>query len=93
MLGLPLDTIDQSGKLNALRLVDIEPIVDEIWPWLADTRNREWLLIVDNHDDLENVKIADFSPTRLSGSVIITSRAQNSQRVGEVKTEVGIEIL
>lgn len=73
--------------------MDIEPFVDAVRPWLADTRNREWLLIVDNYDDLENVMIADFSPTRLSGSVIITSRAQTSQRLGEVKIEVGIEIL
>lgn len=97
LLSLPVDAIDQAGQLATL--ADIKLIIQAVRLWLADTDNQGWLIIFDNHDDLEMVNIRDFLPPR-SGSVIITSRAKGSQRLGSssfevdvVQLEDGIEIL
>jgi hypothetical protein len=97
MLGLPPDVIDETGRLRAS--TDSKPIIEAAKMWLADEENQKWLLIIDNYDDLENVDITEFLPTRSPGSVIITSRARDSRRFGEslevieVEEEHGIEIL
>lgn len=80
MLGLPFGAISEAGKITAL--VDMEVVVEAVKGWLGNEDNGGWLLIVDNYDDLENVDIAEFLP-RERGRVIITSRAQDSQRLGK----------
>lgn len=96
MLGLPVDAVDQAGQLGAS--ADTKPIIGAVKFWLTNKNNQEWLIIVDNYDDLETVDIADFLP-RSSGHIIITSRSQDSRRLGSsfeldvVSLDDGIEIL
>lgn len=97
LLGMPPGAIDETGKL--VGLVDTGPVIEAVRSWLADPGNQKWLLVIDNYDDLENVNIVDFLPTRSSGSVIITSRARDSQRLGkgleveEIEQGDGVELL
>lgn len=80
MLGLPFGTLDAAGKVSPV--ADTEVVVEAVKGWLGNEDNSRWLLIVDNYDDLENVDIADYLP-REGGRIIVTSRAQDSQRLGK----------
>lgn len=96
MLGMSPNLINHAGILTPS--ADIGPVVAAVKAWMANKDNQKWLLIVDNYDDLDDVQIADYLP-HSSGSVIITSRAQDSRRLGTgieiegVQLEDGIEIL
>ncbi|RPB06363.1 hypothetical protein P167DRAFT_530999 [Morchella conica CCBAS932] len=47
--------------------------------WLSQQSNREWLLILDNVDDLESFNIDSFIPTCDHGTVIITTRRRRPE--------------
>ncbi|KAI5836931.1 hypothetical protein DFP73DRAFT_620673 [Morchella snyderi] len=87
MLRLPPDVIDETGRLRAS--TDSKPIIEAAKMWLADEENQKWLLIIDNYDDLENMDITEFLPTRSPGSVIITSRVRDSRRLSESLEKLG----
>ena len=81
-LGLPPDVIDQNGKLTASR--DVTDIaITSIIDWFAAEENNQWLLIIDNYDDLRNVDIFDFLHPSSSGSILITSRSRDACRIGK----------
>lgn len=67
--------------------------------WLLSTGNDEWLIIFDNHDDTESVKLLEFFPVCDFGSIIITTRRPEVRHlgigveVGEIDKEAGISIL
>ncbi|MBS1788698.1 MAG: tetratricopeptide repeat protein [Acidobacteria bacterium] len=62
LLGLPeKNAQDQSETVNAVKR------------WFA--QNKEWLLILDNADDLEMAR--EFIPANQNGRVLLTTRAQN----------------
>lgn len=96
MLRLPTSGIDHAGQLVAS--TDMKLIIQAVKSWFGNSKNQNWLIIVDNYDDLEAVSISDFLP-QSTGSVIITSRAQHSRRFGAsleldvIDREDGIEIL
>lgn len=48
--------------------------LDPFLIWLAHENNRQWLIIFDNHDDLESVRLRELLPNTAWGSVLITSR-------------------
>ena len=81
-LGLPPGVVDQNGKLTTSRDIT-EIIVPAITAWFAADDNSQWLLIIDNYDDLRNVNIYDFLPPNSLGSVLITSRSRDTCCVGE----------
>jgi tetratricopeptide (TPR) repeat protein len=56
--------------------------------WL--TQNRDWLLILDNANAPEIV--ADFLPSRLTGAVLLTSRATNFDAVGNL-SPIALEVM
>ena len=97
-LGLPPDVVGQNGKLNPSK-DSMGIVVDAVKSWFAAESNNRWLLIIDNYDDLENVKIFDFLHTNSSGSILITSRSRATGRIGkdfevqEVTEDEGLEIL
>ena len=74
-LGLPSDVVDQSGKLTTSRDIT-EIVVNAVIAWFAADDNNQWLLILDNYDDLRNVDIYEFLPQGSPGSVLITSRSR-----------------
>ena len=81
ILGLPPDVVDQNGKLTTSRDIT-ETVVNSIKEWLAAEDNNQWLLIIDNYDDM-SVNIYDFLHPRSSGSILITSRSRDTRRIGE----------
>ena len=97
VLGLPPDVVDQNGKLTTSRDIT-ETVVNSIKEWLAAEDNNQWLLIIDNYDDM-SVNIYDFLHPRSSGSILITSRSRDTRRIGEalevqeVTQEEALEIL
>ena len=50
--------------------------------WLARPTNTDWLLILDNLDDLESFDLTSLMPTTQHGHVIITSRRHQAIRLG-----------
>ena len=96
-LGLPPNVVDQNGKLTTSRDI-AEIIVKAIVGWFAAENNNQWLLIIDNYDDM-SVNIYDFLHPRSLGSILITSRSQDTRRIGkalevqEVTQDEALEIL
>jgi len=51
--------------------------------WLAAEKNEEWLLILDNYDDVDAVDLHSILPACSHGNVIITSQKSNLEVVGK----------
>lgn len=100
ILGLAPDDINLKGQLKT-SADSAERIVDAVKSWLttAARESYQWLLIIDNYDDLETVGLQDFLPTNSPGSIIITTRSRDARRLGsdievaEVEHEDAVEIL
>ena len=97
-LGLPQDAVDRNGKLNISGDIT-EIVVTAVTSWFAAEDNNGWLLIFDNYDDLKNVNIFDFLHPGSTGSILITSRSQDTCHIGkglevqEVAEDEALEIL
>ena len=97
-LGLPPNAVDQNGELSASRDIT-EIVVHATKSWFAAEDNNQWLLIIDNYDDLSNVNVYDFLHPGSSGSILITSRSRDARRIGkeielqEVTEAEALEIL
>jgi hypothetical protein len=63
-----------------------EEVVSTVISWLSDSA-QNWLLVLDNADDLDNVDLRSFFPTAASRRILITSRNPNSRHFG-----IGLEI-
>ncbi|KAI5842039.1 hypothetical protein BZA05DRAFT_380199 [Tricharina praecox] len=96
-LGIP-GGIDISGTVQRQILNS-----GNVWPtikrWLQKKGNDKWLLLVDNHDDLETVNIVDYLPTSDWARIIVTSRRSEIQSLGhsisvaEMEKDVGLAML
>jgi hypothetical protein len=86
MLGLPLDTVTENGQFKASEEA-VAGVVEAVKGWLAADDNKRWLMIMDNHDDLE-VDVEEYLPAGMTGSILITSRAPDSARLGTGSLEV-----
>ena len=75
-LGLPPDTGNRNGELNASGDI-IGTVVKSIISWFAAEDNG-WVLIFDNYDDLKNMNIFNFLQPGSSGSILITSRSRDT---------------
>ncbi|KAL8999156.1 MAG: hypothetical protein Q9169_001935 [Polycauliona sp. 2 TL-2023] len=73
-LGLPSGE-DPQTAINAVR------------DWFTDHKRGDWLLVIDNADNLKEVNIQPFIPPINKGHVIITSRNRETAELG-----TGIEI-
>ena len=95
-LGLPPDVVDQYKLTTSRDITEI--VVNAIMEWFAAEDNNQWLLIMDNYDDM-SVNIYDFLHPRSLGSILITSRSRDTRRIGkalevqEVKEDEALEIL
>lgn len=50
-----------------------------------EERNRPWLLVMDNYDNPRQLKkIASYMPDSVHGSILITSRQANLERLGTI---------
>ena len=56
-------------------------VISEVKSWLSDSVEN-WLLVLDNADDLDNVDLRSFFPNAPSRKILITSRNPISGRFG-----------
>lgn len=77
MLGLPSKQNNRQGT----SLVD-DPVIQSVLQWFQDRNemDREWLVIVDNADDVKS-DLKHVIPRGLRGRLIITSRDEQSQKL------------
>ena len=72
---------------------DLQTAIDSVRDWFTDHRKGDWLLVIDNAENLNEVDIQPFIPPINKGSVIITSRNRevaelgNAIELGEMKVE------
>jgi tetratricopeptide (TPR) repeat protein len=76
---LILDFVAVAGLLNLSEkdMQDQNKVVEAVKRWLKE--HREWLLILDNADDLEMVR--EFVPPAFGGHILLTTRAQSMGRL------------
>jgi hypothetical protein len=76
--------LDANGKLASDETA-ASRVTEAVKEWLATNQNGEleWLLVLDNYDDVDAVDIHLLLPTCDAGNVIITSRKSNLQEVGK----------
>lgn len=76
-----------------------ECIINGIKLWLSQEENRDWLLVFDNVDDLETLRIETFMPSTMAGNIIMTSRRSDCAHFGvglevkEMTKEEGVKLL
>ena len=69
-------TADLSRICDLLQLVDVSNHLNAFKHWLSQEYHRNWLLIFDNTDDLESVRLSNYIPRTSWGHTIITRRDQ-----------------
>jgi hypothetical protein len=76
--------LDVNGKLASDEIA-ARRVTEAVKEWLAVNQNgeSEWLLVLDNYDDVDAVDINLLLPTCDAGNVIITSRKSNLHAVGK----------
>jgi hypothetical protein len=75
-------TLNSSLRVVANRILlpatvgklDDDQLRIEVLNWLSELENFRWLLILDNHDDLDGYKIQEYFPSAAHGSIIVTTR-------------------
>jgi hypothetical protein len=84
------DLVDNHGHLIDGGIEGQDRIRRAVIRWLSLPLNDQWLLIYDGVDDLDEIRSfegGNYLPFTSTGTIIITSRIQESQMIGE-----GIEI-
>lgn len=78
---------------------DPQTAIDSVRDWFTDHKQGDWLLVIDNADNLNEVDIQPFIPPINRGSVIITSRNRGAAELGpaielgEMKAEDAVALL
>jgi hypothetical protein len=58
-------------------------VLDKVLSWLSDASPGNWLLVLDNVDDLDNIDLRTFFPTAALGRILVMSRNPTSRHFGE----------
>jgi hypothetical protein len=76
--------LDANGKLASDETAALR-VTEAVEEWLAANRTGEleWMLVLDNYDDVDAVDIHLMLPSCAAGHVIITSRKSNLQELGK----------
>lgn len=96
-LGL-IGVVDENGLLFPGAEHD-ECIINGMKLWFSDQENRNWLLVFDNVDDLEALKIETLMPSPAAGTIIMTSRRLDCAHFGlglevkEMPEQEGVNLL
>ena len=67
---------------------DQQTVIDSVRNWFTDHEQGDWLLVIDNADQLDEVNIQCVIPPINKGSVIITSRNREAAALG-IAIELG----
>lgn len=99
MLGLH-GCIGSTGQLfEKAKGADADLVMKAMRKWLSSTGNDNWLVIFENNDDIESIKLQDFVPAGECGNIIITTRRPEISclgvgiEVGQVDVDAGVSIL
>ena len=84
--------MDAAEALRKLT-IDVDVVINGVLMWLSLSSNREWLLIIDNVDrdhlhkdrDPQAYDVRKYFPSADHGSILITSRLANLERLGHGK--------
>jgi len=76
------DCLNPNGQISSDAAAELR-VTTAVKEWLAAKHNEEWLLVLDNYDDVNAVEIRLLLPTCDAGNVIITSRKNNLQLLGK----------
>ncbi|KAI9849349.1 MAG: hypothetical protein M1837_004809 [Sclerophora amabilis] len=71
-----------SGQLPAQDLPSQQRVIDAVKQYFTNHDSGDWLLVVDNADDLKEINVEAFTLQILKGSVIIASRNRQAQGFG-----------
>jgi len=74
--------LNPNGEISSDTAAELR-VTTAVKEWLAAKHNGEWLLVLDNYDDVDAVDIRLLLPTCDAGNVIITSRKSNLQILGK----------
>jgi len=74
--------LSPKGQISSGAAAELR-VTTAVKEWLAAKHNEEWLLVLDNYDDVDAVDIHLLLPTCDAGNVIITSRKNNLQMLGK----------
>jgi hypothetical protein len=84
--------VDEDGQLSLDRGAHaIKKIIHAVIAWLSQDGNDKWLLVydgVDNVDHLSFLESSDYFPKKPVGTIILTSRIQESKYIGTGSIEV-----
>lgn len=80
LLGMG-SSVGEYGELSAEK-GSTELILGAVKRWFIQEQNRQWLLVLDNVDDLDSFDIRSLIPTTSQGTIIITSRRKECARLG-----------
>lgn len=61
---------------------DSQTAIDSVRDWFTDHKQRDWLLVIDNADKLNEIDIQPFIPPIKKGSVIIRRRNREAAELG-----------
>jgi hypothetical protein len=59
-----------------------DAVIEAVRDWLTDHDRGDWLLIVDNADNLDDFNPVDYLPATSKGNIILTSRNQQAVAFG-----------
>jgi hypothetical protein len=76
------ELVDINGRITA-DSVALDEIMSACLQWFDREGNTDWLLVFDNVDDLESFRVAEFFPTKMQGSIILTSRRTECCKLGK----------
>jgi hypothetical protein len=71
---------DQHGSILSGNITD--RVMSEVLSWLSDEHWGNWLLVLHNADNLDNVDLTTLFPSAASGRILITSRNPGSHQFG-----------
>lgn len=86
VLGLP-GLIKSTGEID--EKCPLELVARAVKEWLSNSENDKWLIVFDNHDDFESVKMSDFLPPCDFGSIIVSTRRLEIAAFGDIAIEIG----
>jgi tetratricopeptide (TPR) repeat protein len=81
---------DLVSHIRSLSPLNAQTSLKDAFLWLVDPRNTQWLLFIDNVDDIE-MNLAAFLPDCNHGSILVTTRNRHLGRLAS-KKECHIEL-
>ncbi|KAI9668907.1 MAG: hypothetical protein M1817_005186 [Caeruleum heppii] len=83
---LDFSTTDSAGVISVCQgaegLSRQQRAITAVKDWFSRHETGDWLLVVDNADDLKTVNVESFLPQTMKGNIIITSRNRQAQAFG-----------